>query len=76
MGSFKMAMESILDKKGRSFLTMLGIMIGVGAVLILVTVVTGMDADLKAYYEKLGVNILPCSSLAVVTYPLGLLRAI
>ncbi len=56
MGSFKMAMEAIMDKKGRSFLTMLGIIIGVCAVLILVTVVTGMNADMEAYYAKLGVN--------------------
>lgn len=56
MGSIKMALEAIMDKKGRSFLTMLGIIIGVGAVLILVTVVQGYNADITAYYEKLGVN--------------------
>ena len=56
MEELKMALESITDKKARSFLTMLGILIGVGAVLILVTVVTGMNADMEAYYEKLGVN--------------------
>lgn len=54
--ALKMALESIRDKKARSLLTMLGILIGVGAVLILVTVVTGMNADMTAYYEKLGVN--------------------
>lgn len=54
--SVRMAIEAIGEKKGRSFLTMLGILIGVGAVLILVTVVTGMNADLEAYYAKLGVN--------------------
>ena len=51
-----MAFESIRDKKIRSFLTMLGIIIGVGAVLILVSVVKGYNADLTAYYEKQGVN--------------------
>ncbi len=51
-----MAFESILDKKIRSLLTMLGIIIGVGAVLILVSVVQGYNADLTAYYEKQGVN--------------------
>ena len=51
-----MALESIRDKKIRSFLTMLGIIIGVSAVLILVSVVQGYNADLTAYYEKLGVN--------------------
>ena len=51
-----MAFESIADKKIRSLLTMLGIIIGVGAVLILVSVVRGYNADLTAYYEKQGVN--------------------
>ena len=56
MDSVLMAFESIKDKKVRSFLTMLGIIIGVGAVLILVSVVQGYNADLTAYYEKQGVN--------------------
>ena len=56
MDSVIMAFESIRDKKIRSFLTMLGIIIGVGAVLILVSVVEGYNADLTAYYEKQGVN--------------------
>ena len=56
MDSILMALESIRDKKVRSFLTMLGIIIGVGAVLILVSVVQGYNADLTAYYEKQGVN--------------------
>jgi putative ABC transport system permease protein len=51
-----MALEGIRAKLGRSFLTMLGVIIGVGAVLILVTVVSGMNADIQAYYEKIGVN--------------------
>ena len=56
MDSVKMAFESIRDKKIRSLLTMLGIIIGVVAVLILVSVVQGYNADLTAYYEKQGVN--------------------
>ena len=56
MDSIKMAFESIADKKIRSLLTMLGIIIVVGAVLILVSVVQGYNADLTAYYEKQGVN--------------------
>ncbi len=56
MDAIRMALESIRDKKIRSFLTMLGIIIGVGAVLILVSVVKGYNADLTAYYEKQGVN--------------------
>ena len=51
-----MALDSIREKKGRSFLTMLGIIIGVTAVLVLVALVSGYNADITAYYEKLGVN--------------------
>lgn len=56
MTSVRMALDSIREKKGRSFLTMLGIIIGVCAVLVLVAMVSGYNADLTAYYEKLGVN--------------------
>jgi len=56
MDSVIMALDSIKEKKVRSFLTMLGIIIGVGAVLILVSVVQGYNADMTAYYEKQGVN--------------------
>ena len=51
-----MALDSITEKKGRSFLTMLGIIIGVAAVLVLVAMVTGYNSDMTSYYEKLGVN--------------------
>ena len=39
--SFKMAMKSIMGNKMRSFLTMLGIIIGVASVIILVSLVNG-----------------------------------
>ena len=56
MTAVRMALDSIWEKKGRSFLTMLGIIIGVCAVLVLVAMVSGYNADMMAYYEKLGVN--------------------
>ena len=56
MSAMQLAFDAIWDKKGRSFLTMLGIIIGVSAVLILVALVSGYNADITAYYEKLGVN--------------------
>ena len=56
MNAVIMALDSIREKKGRSFLTMLGIIIGVTAVLVLVAMVSGYNADITAYYEKLGVN--------------------
>ena len=56
MNEIRLAFDAISEKKGRSFLTMLGIIIGVAAVLILVALVSGYNADIMAYYEKLGVN--------------------
>ena len=43
-----MALDSVREKKGRSFLTMLGIIIGVTAVLVLVALVSGYNADITA----------------------------
>ncbi len=56
MISVRMAIDSILAKKVRSILTMLGIIIGVTAVLVLISIVEGYNADMTTYYEKLGVN--------------------
>ena len=44
MQAFKMAFKSIASKKMRSFLTMLGIIIGVASVVIMVSVVQGHPA--------------------------------
>lgn len=54
--AFKMAFKSITDNKGRSILTMLGIIIGVAAVVIMVSVVQGANQWTKDYYEKMGTN--------------------
>jgi putative ABC transport system permease protein len=54
--SFKMALKSITDNKARSILTMLGIIIGVAAVIIMVSVVQGANQWSKEYYEKMGTN--------------------
>jgi len=54
--SFKMSMQSILSNKVRSFLTMLGIIIGVAAVMTMVSVVQGQNVEMKKYYESMGTN--------------------
>ena len=41
--SFKMAIKSIWGKKARSALTMLGIIIGVAAVVIMVSLIQGIN---------------------------------
>ncbi|MEI3140385.1 MAG: ABC transporter permease [Lawsonibacter sp.] len=51
-----MAFKSISMKKTRSFLTMLGIIIGVASVVIMVSVVQGQNQKNMEYFEKMGDN--------------------
>ena len=53
----KMAAKSIFSNVGRSVLTMLGIIIGLAAVIILVSYAQGQNAAMRAYYESMGTNI-------------------
>jgi putative ABC transport system permease protein len=53
---FKMASKSIFSNKVRSFLTMLGIIIGVAAVVIMVSVVQGQNQKIKENFEAMGTN--------------------
>ncbi len=55
---FSMALSSILANKLRSALTMLGIVIGVGAVITLVSVGRGAQASVTDIYQGLGTNVL------------------
>lgn len=59
--SFKMALDSILSSKVRSFLTMLGIIIGVAAVIILVNMVTATTLDMRNQLESMGTNLINVS---------------
>ena len=52
----KMAAKSIFSNVGRSVLTMLGIIIGLAAVIILVSYAQGQNAAMRAYYESMGTN--------------------
>jgi len=60
--ALKMAVKSISSNKGRSFLTMLGIIIGLAAVIVLVTYAEGQNLAMKALYESQGTNVLPVSA--------------
>lgn len=53
----KVAFKSILKNRMRSFLTMLGIIIGVGAVIALVAVGQGASADIEGQISTLGTNL-------------------
>ena len=52
--SFKMAIKNILSNKMRSFLTMLGIIIGVASVIILVGLVEGQMNYIRASFSDMG----------------------
>ena len=60
--SFKIALKSIWGKKARSILTMLGIIIGVSAVVIMVSIVQGANKMSKEYYERMGTNKITVSA--------------
>ena len=60
--SIKMALKSLSTKKGRSFLTMLGIIIGLAAVIALVTYAQGQNLAIKALYDSQGTNVLSVSA--------------
>lgn len=64
--SFKMAIKSILGNKMRSFLTMLGIIIGVAAVIILVSIVNGYMSSVMESFADMGVNQI---SVSVINLP-------
>lgn len=56
--SLKMALKSILSNKLRSFLTMLGIIIGVVSLVVLVSLVNGATASITDSINALGNNML------------------
>ena len=60
--SFRMAFKSIRSNRVRSLLTMLGIIIGVAAVIIMVSVVRGSNRHIKEYYERMGNNRITVSA--------------
>lgn len=52
--SLTMALKSLMSSKMRSFLTMLGIIIGVAAVIVIVSVINGVTSDVLENFESLG----------------------
>lgn len=58
---FKMAMSTIWSSKVRSFLTMLGIIIGIAAVIILVSLMGGLTQQLTDMFAEIGTNTIQVS---------------
>lgn len=57
----KMALSSVWNNKMRSFLTMLGIIIGISSVIILVGMGEGTQKQISDQIEKLGTNLITVS---------------
>jgi putative ABC transport system permease protein len=55
---FKVAVTSILKNKLRTLLTMLGIVIGVGAVIVMVAIGNGAQAQIEKQISSLGTNMI------------------
>lgn len=56
--SFKLAVKGLATSKMRAFLTMLGIIIGVSAVIIIMSLGNGMQKAMLSSFESLGTNTL------------------
>ena len=54
----KVALRAILSNKGRSFLSMLGIIIGVGAVIVMMAIGQGSKQSVREEIQKNGTNML------------------
>lgn len=59
--SFKLAVKSLASSKVRAFLTMLGIIIGIAAVIALVSLMNGMTNEIVSSFESMGVTNLTVS---------------
>ncbi|MCH5212344.1 MAG: ABC transporter permease [Oscillospiraceae bacterium] len=56
--SFTMALSSIINNKVRALLTMLGIIIGIAAVIILVSVMNGLTNEITSMFDDFGTTSL------------------
>jgi len=55
--SFRIAIRALAANKVRSVLTMLGVIIGVAAVILLVSIGTGVQSEITGQFEGLGSNL-------------------
>ncbi|MCH8027843.1 MAG: ABC transporter permease [candidate division Zixibacteria bacterium] len=59
-----MALGSLMSNKFRSFLTILGVVVGVGSVISMSAVIDGLDAAAKDEVDKMGTNIITVRKFA------------
>ena len=59
--SFRLALKSLMTSKMRALLTMLGIIIGVAAVIVITSLGNGMQGMMNEQFDKLGANLIQVS---------------
>ncbi|MBS1716483.1 MAG: ABC transporter permease [Armatimonadetes bacterium] len=52
------ALKSLREQGGRAFLSMLGVMVGCLAIILLISIAAGVQRDVRTQVEDLGVNVL------------------
>lgn len=57
LNSFKLALRGLLINKGRSFLALLGIIIGIGAVITITALAEGLRVEVTKQVDELGTNL-------------------
>ena len=70
--SFKMALKAIGGNKMRSFLTILGVVIGVVAIVVLVSIGQGANSSVVSSIEGMGTNLINVSIRARRTNPVSM----
>ena len=65
--TFKQAVQNVLSNKVRTFLTMLGIIIGVMAVIVIVGLGNGMTNMMQDFYSDMGCDILAVNVMTAST---------
>ena len=70
--SFRMALKAIGGNKMRSFLTILGVVIGVVAIVVLVAIAQGANASVVSRIESMGTNMISVSIRARWRNPISL----
>ena len=56
--SFRLAIKSLTTSKMRALLTMLGIIIGVGAVIVILSLGNGLTGMVQQQVDKMGINMI------------------
>ncbi|UCC62290.1 MAG: ABC transporter permease, partial [Anaerolineae bacterium] len=65
--TFKVAWEGLALNKARSFLTTLGVIIGVAAVIVMLAVSAGAEAEIADQINSLGANLI----MVMPSFPRG-----